>query len=411
MGTAGDKGRTKGTAAMTSATGAMGEPCANGGRIDVSVVVPCYNTERFLDQALSSIEANDRCSLEVIVLNDGSTDGSLAIMRAHEAADARIRVIDKANQGYGATVNRGFAEARGTYLAIVEPDDWVEPHMYDDLVDYARTFSPGLDPATAPDVVKTPYWRIWMPETPKERRYNCSYRYRIAQGLAQPFTLHDEPRLVMHHPSIWSALYRRGFIEESGIRFHELPGAGWVDNPFLFDTLCRARRIVYLDTPYYCYREDLPGSSSARRVASLSFERWNDMADVVEGLGVTDQGILRALCVIGFRYIGASLGEGALESPELTEMIRAICRRMDPEAVRGCANVSPKMKAFVLEMAGRSTDGLSPWPYRRALVDEFFYSARNNGLGFALSRLGIFLRRHAAEHGLADPTTTRSASI
>ena len=61
---------------------------------DVTVVVPCYNTERYLDQALSSAERNDRIALEIIVVNDGSTDGSLAIMRRHEARDHRVRVIE-----------------------------------------------------------------------------------------------------------------------------------------------------------------------------------------------------------------------------------------------------------------------------------------------------------------------------
>ena len=120
---------------------------------DVTVVVPCYNTERYLDQALSSAERNDRIALEIIVVNDGSTDGSLAIMRRHEARDHRVRVIDKPNGGYGQAVNRGFLEARGTYVAILEPDDYVLPHMYDDLFDLARSNA-------CPDMVKSSYWRV-----------------------------------------------------------------------------------------------------------------------------------------------------------------------------------------------------------------------------------------------------------
>lgn len=89
-------------------------------RVDVSVIVPCYNTERYLDATLVSAEQNDRCNLEIIVLNDGSTDGSLAIMQAHAARDSRVRVIDKQNEGYGTSVNRGIKEARGTYVAILE---------------------------------------------------------------------------------------------------------------------------------------------------------------------------------------------------------------------------------------------------------------------------------------------------
>ena len=98
-------------------------------RLEVSVIVPCFNTAQYLDQCLKSIEADDLASLEVIVLNDGSTDNSLEIMRHHERLDSRIRVIDKANQGYGATVNRGIEESRGAYIAIVEPDDYLKPGM------------------------------------------------------------------------------------------------------------------------------------------------------------------------------------------------------------------------------------------------------------------------------------------
>lgn len=374
--------------------------------VDVTVVVPCYNTEKFLDQALTSIEANNRCNLEVIVVNDGSKDGSLAIMRAHEASDPRVRVIDKQNQGYGASVNRGFSEARGTYVAIVEPDDYLEPHMYDDLIDFANSF----DLPVPPDIVKSAYWRIWMPTTPQEHRYHCSYYHRI-RPQTQPFVLADCPRLVQHHPSIWSALYRREFLAERGIRFKEVPGAGWVDNPFLFETMCQATSIVYTDKSYYCYREDLPGSSSAMRVARLSFDRWNDMSDVCDRLGVSDAGIRGALATIGFRYVGAAIGEGALDDPELAELIRGVFARMDGSVIASLSNVSPSLRRRAFEMTGRTCPSLSTGAYYGALVSEFFYSWGSNGFGFAWSRLGVYFRRQAAQGGHGDPTATHSASI
>ena len=186
-----------------------------GQDIDVSVIVPCYNTERFLDQALSTAEMNDSCRLEIIAVNDGSTDGSLAIMREHAARDPRVRVIDKENSGYGANMNRGIREARGTYIGILEPDDYLRPHMFDTLFAAARRHN-------LPDMVKSPYIRVWMPTTPQEHLYNCSYYHRI-KPVDQPFTLKDCPRLIQHHPSIWSAIYRKGFLEESGITFMEVP--------------------------------------------------------------------------------------------------------------------------------------------------------------------------------------------
>ena len=137
-------------------------------RIEVSVIVPCFNTAQYLDQCLTSIEADDLASLEVIVLNDGSTDNSLEIMRRHEEIDSRIRVIDKPNQGYGATVNRGIEESRGAYIAIVEPDDYLKPGMYARLMDLAHAYG-------EPDVVKSAYWRVCMPGTPQENVCHCAY--------------------------------------------------------------------------------------------------------------------------------------------------------------------------------------------------------------------------------------------
>lgn len=68
-----------------------------------------------------------KIELEILAINDGSTDNSLAIMQDFAALDSRVRVIDKANQGYGATCNLGIREAKGDWIAILEPDDWIEP--------------------------------------------------------------------------------------------------------------------------------------------------------------------------------------------------------------------------------------------------------------------------------------------
>lgn len=361
--------------------------------IDVSVIIPCYNTEDYLDQALSSAEQNDRISLEIIVLNDGSTDGSLNIMRAHEAADPRIRVIDKQNQGYGASVNRGIDEARGTYIAILEPDDWVRPHMYDDLFEYGATFSP------APDVIKSPYTRVVLPETPDQYFANCSYYKRVDPGF-QPFRLADAPHLIQHHPSIWSALYRKGFLEEKGIRFMEVPGAGWVDNPFLIETLCQADSIVYKEKPYYCYREDLPGSSSVLRRARLSFDRWNQMADILERLNVTDDGILKAFYVIGFRYVGGGFADFGDDNPDIKEWSGEIFRRMDPERVVRIENLSGHMKSLFFELSGYDPIPYSNADYHKELVKEFIYSTKTNGIGFGFKRIGLYAKQKAMERGL-----------
>ena len=81
--------------------------------MDVSVIIPVYNVEEYLDQCLLSVEDNDEVALEIICVNDGSTDGSLAIMRDHAARDGRVRIIDKENEGYGGLGQPGHRRVEG----------------------------------------------------------------------------------------------------------------------------------------------------------------------------------------------------------------------------------------------------------------------------------------------------------
>ena len=104
----------------------------------LTVIVPTYNAEPYLSQAMGSLLNEKNIELEILAINDGSTDNSLAIMEDFAARDSRVRVIDKANQGYGATCNLGIREAKGDWIAILEPDDWIEPGMYSDALAFAK---------------------------------------------------------------------------------------------------------------------------------------------------------------------------------------------------------------------------------------------------------------------------------
>ncbi len=369
---------------------------------DVTIIVPTYNTGQFLDQCLSSVEENDRAQLEIIVVNDGSTDNSLEIMRAHEAKDSRVRVIDKPNGGYGSGCNRGLSEAKGTYIAIVEPDDYVRPHFYDDMMDYARSF-PEL-----PEVVKSAYTRVVWPCTPKEHLYHCAYYNRV-RVKSQPFVIEDCPRLLQHHPSIWSALYLRSFIEDHGIRFMEAKGGGWVDNPFLVQTLCQAKSIVFLDREYYCYREDLPGSSSMLKSTDLAFTRWNNMTDILDDLGVHDHGVRAAHAVRGVMYLSGIMMESNIAGSDAEGKMQNMFSRIDPDDMLDNKNVPNPMKQLYCKVRGIEPT-FNKWLYRRALVEEFFYAWRNNGFLFALSRFSLYVDRKLKINRL-NPTLTKSAGI
>lgn len=355
----------------------------------VSVIVPTYNAERYLDQCLDSIEAQTYRNLEVICLNDGSTDGSLEVMRVHAAKDRRIRVIDKQNQGYGATCNRGLAEAQGAYISIIEPDDWIEPRMYEDMLRFASRFEGPLD------IVKTAYWRIVDADTPQQRKLNCSFKGRI-HPKTQPFNVRDALHLLRHHPSIWSALYRKSFLDERSIRFKEIPGAGWADNPFLVETLCQTDSIAYLDNAYYCYREETPEKAKAfaRKSTLVPFERWHDMMDALQRLNVSDASVLDALYERGFTYLAATQANAGFSQEELREPAASMFERMNADPVFANPAIPPSGKRLFAQLRGLPCPtNLGKLPYLRTLATEGLYSLKNLGPANTLAAMRDFLRK------------------
>lgn len=366
----------------------------------ISVIVPIYNTESYLRQCLQSIIDQTYTDLEIICINDGSTDNSLSIMQEFAERDSRIRIIDKKNQGYGATCNRGIDEARGEYIALVEPDDWIEQDMYADMMEYGACFTQAID------IIKTAYWRIKDPDTEDEKKLNCPYKGRIMPPQ-QPFTLKESPELINHHPSIWSALYHASFLREQEIKFKEIPGAGWADNPFLYETLCQARTIAYLDNAYYCYREDTveKTQSFARSNTFMPLERWNDQAEVLERLAVSDTGILQAHYRRGFKYLNGITEVVGLSYPGIKEAAVQMLRRMDKSIVYNDTRLKPAYKAFYAQLLNLPKPRLNHFPYLAHFAVDGLYSLKNNGISATFSAAKRFLKRRKEQtKNLGDDT-------
>lgn len=101
----------------------------------VSVILPCYNVAPYLDQCLESLVRQTWESLEIICINDGSTDGTSAVLHSWAARDRRIRVVDRENGGQASARNVGMDMASGEYIAFADPDDYVEHSMYGRLME------------------------------------------------------------------------------------------------------------------------------------------------------------------------------------------------------------------------------------------------------------------------------------
>lgn len=222
----------------------------------VSVVIPCYNVEKYLRQCLDSVVHQTLKELEIICVNDGSTDSTLAIIQEYAAEDPRIRIIDKPNSGYGESMNQGFDLATGEYIGIIESDDFAELDMFENLYTCAKQHQL--------DVAKSGWFDYWS--TPEERnvprRVTTPARADRTFCPVEDVVSKTEMQSIFNVQStIWSAIYRRSFIRESNIRFIESPGASYQDASFNFKIWALAKRVRVLEACYLHYRKDNPGSS------------------------------------------------------------------------------------------------------------------------------------------------------
>lgn len=218
----------------------------------VSIILPIYNVSQYLRECLDSVTGQTLQDIEIICVNDGSTDDSLDIIHEYAAKDDRIEVLTGPNGGYGKAMNKGLDRATGEYVGIVEPDDYVVPEMFADLYDTAK--------AHDLDLVKADFWRFTRDEDGKEHlQYELLDRTQKRYGeLLCPA---QDPSCIRFTLNTWTGIYRREFIEKYAIRHNETPGASFQDNGFFFQTFVYARRAMIVNKAYYRNRRDNPNSS------------------------------------------------------------------------------------------------------------------------------------------------------
>ena len=215
--------------------------------VKVSVLVPCYNVEKYIKQCLDSIVCQTLRDIEIICINDGSTDSTLSILRQYERQDARVKVITKENSGYGASMNIGLNEAQGEFIGIVESDDFAELDMFEILYNEAKKNNL--------DIVRSNFYT--HSETEKsDRKFDQSWmKHNVVYAPV------DDYKTFLQQPSVWSNLYRKSFLYENDIKFLETPGASYQDVAFTFKVYASAKSFKMIDNYFIHYRVDNANSS------------------------------------------------------------------------------------------------------------------------------------------------------
>ena len=235
----------------------------------VSVIIPVYNVEEYLRQCLDSVREQTLSDIEIICVNDSSTDGSLSILEEYEKKDPRIQVVTQPNGGAGAARNKGLSMASGKYLSFLDSDDFFELDMLElaykkaeeDKADFVVFNSDQYytDRKRFVDVSWTLRIKELPPYTPFNHRQMTDNIFKVFVGWA------------------WDKLYNREFVEKNHLLFQEQRTSN--DMLFVFSAVAIAKRISIVNKILAHQRRDAKDSLSKTRENS-----WHCFYDALTAL-------------------------------------------------------------------------------------------------------------------------------
>lgn len=293
----------------------------------VSVIIPVYNVEKYLRKCVESVANQTLKDIEIICVNDGSQDNSLQILYELAQVHNNIKIISQENGGYGKAVNKGFYTACGQYIGIVESDDFVSEKMFEELYNLSGNGSV--------DIIKGNFWNYYDEEGKKPKSFIDKERASTIV-LNHPFTLKENPEISWGHPSVWSAIYRRDFLLQNSIKMMEVKGGGWVDNPFFYETLTKAKSIMWTPTPLYYYRRTNANSSSNMQAdPAIPFNRMNDNLNILKNAEMNSLHIEKVAYARALMYMRGAKYECdyITNAEEIDQRSQGLMRRLDADMI------------------------------------------------------------------------------
>ena len=235
----------------------------------ISVIVPVYDVEKYLSKCLDSLLAQTWRNLEVIVVDDGSPDGSWDIMQDYAARDSRVRISRKKNGGVSAARNFGMDAAEGEYLGFVDPDDWVSPH-------YLEWMAEAMQEQGVP-MALVDYLDVQEGDREPEERLNDRPAARKITTEHYPQTGRDVGG------NAWRMLCHRSVVED--IRFDE--SLRYAEDALFFtQAAAKAGAYAYLDAPLYYY---LKRAGSAME-QSFTMKQYDEVEGLKKAFAAVEDG-------------------------------------------------------------------------------------------------------------------------
>lgn len=206
----------------------------------LSIIVPVYNVEKYLPKCLGSLIKQTLKDIEIICVNDGSMDNSLAILKEFASKDSRIRIIDNQHQGVAKTRNTGIEQSTGEYIGFVDSDDYIDIDFFEKL--YNSATKSNSDIAIASILKHKNFFNI----------YNAKYtKEETAITIQDKIKLCEDKKHFFFYA--WNKIYHSGFIKENNIKFSE--GQIYEDVMFAIKALYYSNKIISVYGTKYHYIE------------------------------------------------------------------------------------------------------------------------------------------------------------
>ncbi|MGV3278826.1 glycosyltransferase [Rickettsiales bacterium LUAb2] len=208
----------------------------------ISVIIPVYNIAKYLDKCLTSVINQSFSNIEIIVVNDASTDNSLEIISSYKEKDNRIKIINNdENLGISAVRNKGIKVAKGKYIHFVDGDDYLELNAYDKLYNFAENNNL--------DIILFGHARVR-----KNKIKNHYFIKKITKYKNKIFLTDNDKSFLLANKigvTVWNKFYKADFIKNNNLLFIE--GMLYEDIPWSWQTIIAAKRISYINDILYYY--------------------------------------------------------------------------------------------------------------------------------------------------------------
>lgn len=305
-----------------------------------SVIIPMYNVKSYIAECLQSILCQSMKDFEVVIVDDGSTDGSAEIVRAFMEKDSRIRLISQKNTGQSGARNHGLREGRGDYIIFLDSDDFL---LRDDfLADLSAEIK-----STDADVVMYKYVKYFGGDNPLSEK--CHYSFLLAQGVSLPDKL--IPILAendAYYGSAWTKTVRRSILIDNGIFFDE--GLCCEDFDWSYRVIEKSKKITCIDKEYIAYRQrqgSVTKSGSLKNTADFlkMVEKYKERYESYD-LDISEEMRLGLLATVAKLYSNLLINYGRLK-PKDKKLLKSEIKALAPVLEYGTSQRPRTIKKFV----------------------------------------------------------------